>query len=242
MEVILLSVLIFVMALFYSSVGHGGASGYLAAMAIFGLAPIMMKITSLSLNVLVSGIAAWGFYRAKYFNWRIFIPLILASAPFAYLGGAITVHNHLYKWIVGIFLLYSSFRLYQVQTKQDQMIRRMNLPLAILIGAGIGFLSGLVGVGGGIFLSPILLLLRWTDPKETAGISAMFILFNSIFGILGNRSGLTYLPDQFVVLALCAVLGGWIGSYIGSKKANNQMIRRLLVIVLSIAGIKMLLM
>jgi uncharacterized protein len=236
-----LSVLIFLAALLYSSVGHAGASGYIAAMALFGLAPAVMKPTALVLNILVASIATVQFYRAGYFDWKTFWPFALGSIPFAFLGGALSLPASLYKQVLGIVLLFAAYRLFQV-IKQTVKTDGKSVPswLAILLGAGIGFLSGLTGVGGGIFLSPLLLFMGWAAMRQTAGVSAAFILVNSVAGFAGNYASAQFLPSALPFWAAAAIIGGFIGSRFGSYQANPDLIRRLLAVVLAIAGLKMI--
>lgn len=238
-DIVLLSSLMFVAALLYSSVGHGGASGYLAAMALFGLAPAVMKPTALSLNILVATIATISFYRTKCFSWSIFLPFAITSIPLAFIGGALSLPNPVYKHIVGIVLVFAAFQLF-LYTQRTTKITARSIPFlgALLLGAGLGLLSGLTGVGGGIFLSPLLLLTGWADARQTAGVSAAFILANSVAGILGHLSSVKLLPNAIPFLACAAVLGGIIGSGLGSRQFSNMTIRRLLAAVLIVAGIK----
>ncbi|HYO99462.1 MAG TPA: sulfite exporter TauE/SafE family protein [Pyrinomonadaceae bacterium] len=247
-DVLILSLLILVAAALYSSVGHGGASGYLAAMALFGLAPAAMKPTALCLNILVASIATLRFWRAGCFSWPLLWPFAIASVPLAFVGGAITLPTTVYKQIVGLTLLYAAFRLFLfTRAKADAAAaaapatatRRAPLPLAIFFGALIGLLSGLTGVGGGIFLSPLLLLAGWADTRRTAGVSAAFILVNSIAGLLGNFSNVQALPHATPYFALAAIVGGLVGSEFGSRRLTGMMIRRLLAVVLVVAGLKM---
>lgn len=238
-NIILLLILIFAAGILYSSVGHAGASGYLAAMAIFGLAPSVMKPTALILNILVASIAAVQFYRAGYFSWGIFWPFAISSIPFAFLGGAISLPGQLYKQIVGLVLLFAAYHFFsRKQSAVENQSKPMPVPAAILIGAGIGLLSGMVGVGGGIFLTPLILFMGWGGIKQTAGISAMFILVNSIAAIAGHISSVRFLPDDIYMLGFAAVLGGTIGSYMGSRRFANNILYQLISIVLVIAGIK----
>lgn len=241
-EIVTLALLILLAAALYSSVGHGGASGYLAAMALFGLAPAQMKPTALCLNILVASIATFRFYRAGRFSWSLFWPFAVASVPLAYVGGAITLPTTVYKQIVGVTLLYAAIRLFfYTQAKADEVATRSApVVLAIFFGALIGFLSGLTGVGGGIFLSPLLLLMGWADTRRTAGVSAAFILVNSIAGLLGNFSGVQMLPPALPYFALAAVAGGLVGSEFGSRRLASVTIRRLLAAVLVVAGVKMI--
>lgn len=206
----LLAVLILAAALLYSSVGHAGASGYLAAMALLGVAPAVMKPTALTLNILVATIATVKFYRAGCFSWRLFWPFALASMPCAFLGGAITLPGHWYKTLVGVILLYAAFKLFRVAHKITEYEDVKPIPLwaALLSGAVIGLLSGLTGTGGGIFLSPLLLFMGWAETRATSGLSAAFILVNSIAGLLGNVSSVGVLSTSIFALAPAAIVGG----------------------------------
>ncbi|HEX8458738.1 MAG TPA: sulfite exporter TauE/SafE family protein [Pyrinomonadaceae bacterium] len=245
-DVILLSLLILTAAALYSSVGHGGASGYLAAMALFGLAPAQMKPTALCLNILVASIATFRFQRAGCFRWRLFWPFAVASIPLAFIGGALTLPTTIYKQIVGLTLLYAAFRLFRFTRTTDadggraQATHEPPLVPAMLLGGLIGLLSGLTGVGGGIFLSPLLLLSNWADARRTAGVSAAFILVNSIAGLLGNLTNLRALSAALPYLALAAVGGGLVGSEFGSRRLASIHIRRLLAVVLLVAAVKMI--
>jgi uncharacterized membrane protein YfcA len=243
-DVIILSLLILVAAALYSSVGHAGASGYLAAMALFGLAPATMKPAALCLNVLVATIATFRFWRAGCFSWPLFWPFAVASIPLAFVGGALTLPATVYRQIVGLTLLYAAVRLFlfaRAKAASDAATRDAPLAAAMPLGALIGFLSGLTGVGGGIFLSPLLLLMNWADARRTAGVSAAFILVNSIAGLLGNLTNLRSLPPALPYFALAAVAGGIVGSEFGSRRLASMTIRRLLAVVLVVAGVKMIL-
>jgi uncharacterized protein len=236
----LLALLVFAAAALYSMVGHGGASAYLAAMALFGLAPDVMKPTALVLNILVSAIATVQFARAGRFSWRIFWPFALAAVPLAFMGGAITLPAVLYRRVVGGVLVYAALRLWQrAGAGAGGPLRAAPKAAAVPIGAGMGLLSGLTGVGGGIFLSPVLVLARWADVRTTAGVSAAFILVNSIAGLLGRVSSVRALPPGLPVLALAAAAGGLIGSTLGSRRLPSPTLRRLLAAVLAIAAWKL---
>jgi uncharacterized membrane protein YfcA len=237
---LILTALILLAALLYSSVGHAGASGYLAAMALMGLSPAVMKPAALALNILVAIIATVRFYRAGAFSWRLFWPLALASTPCAFLGGLLTLPGHWYKMVVGIVLLFAAWRSFHGAAQPDYTLRTpARLPL-LTAGAALGLLSGLTGVGGGIFLSPLLLLMRWAEIKTIAGISAAFILVNSIAGLLGVMTHAPALPSALPLWALAAVMGGFIGAGYGSQRLGNPALRRMLALVLVIAGVKML--
>ena len=237
----LLALLVFAAAALYSMVGHGGASAYLAAMALFGLAPAVMKPTALVLNVLVSAIGTVQFARARRFSWRTFWPFALAAVPPAFVGGAITLPAVLYRRVVGVVLVYAALRLWQrAGAMAETAVRPAPKAAALPLGAGIGFLSGLTGVGGGIFLSPVLVLAHWADVRTTAGVSAAFILVNSIAGLLGCATSVRALPPGLPVLALAAVAGGLIGSTLGSRRLPSPTLRRLLAAVLVIAAWKLI--
>jgi uncharacterized protein len=239
---LLLAICIFIAAVLYSSVGHGGASGYLAAMALFGVAPVVMKPTALVLNIIVSAIATLKFYRAGYFKQSLFIPFVIGSIPCAFIGGSIAVPTQLYKPIVGMVLLYAAAKLGLIKIDVErQQPHPISVYLAIAVGMAIGLLSGLTGVGGGIFLSPLLLLMGWATISESAGVSAAFIFVNSIAGLLGYLTKLPTLASSLWLWSLVAAVGGWIGAEYGSKRIGSQRLRYLLAAVLAIAGIKLIL-
>ena len=239
--VLLLAILIFVIALLYSTVGHAGASGYIAAMALFGMAPVIMKPTALTLNIIVALIGTVRFYRAGFFSWRTFWPFAVASIPAAYLGGSLTLPVSVYKSIVGVVLIYSAVRLFWSSGSADnKKTSLVPIWLALIVGAAIGLLSGLTGVGGGIFLSPVLLLMHWAETKETSGVSAAFILVNSIAGLLGQYPAIANLPDHLVYWAPAALIGGWIGTELGTRVLPVSNIRKWLSVVLVLAGLKLI--
>jgi uncharacterized membrane protein YfcA len=249
-EIILIAVLIFAAAMLYSSVGHGGASGYLAVMALFSFAPETMRPTALLLNICVSAIASFKFASKGFFTWRKFYPFALASVPFAFLGGSVSLPIPYFKVLVGLALLAAAALLARRETKTEPAEvevepRTIPLPVALALGAALGLLSGLTGVGGGIFLSPILLFSKWTDVRQTAAISAMFILVNSIAGLAANfgNTNLAALPSPPVLATFAAlvILGGLIGASFGSNRTHSPLVlRRLLALVLVIAAWKMI--
>lgn len=239
-QVIYLSGAILVVAFLYSSVGHAGASGYIAVMSLFSLSPQVIKPTALTLNILVASIATWQFYRANHFSWRLFWPFALLAVPCAFVGGYMNLPTHAFKVLVGCVLLFSATR-FLLPKRQEQETSLPSLRVAIPIGAGLGFLSGLTGTGGGIFLTPLLLLMKWATTKPTAGVSALFILVNSVSGLAGNYASTAFLPSFAWVLAIVAVIGGTIGSYYGSSRFDHVIIKRMLSMVLLIAGAKLIL-
>lgn len=235
----LLSAAILVAAVLYSSVGHGGASAYLAVMALAGLAPAVMRPSALVLNLIVAAIAAVRFARAGHFRWRLFWPFAVASIPFAFLGGAITLPDAVYRRLLGVVLLFAAYRLWRV-FGGGESLRTPSLLTALLWGAAIGMLSGLTGVGGGIFLSPLLLLARWAEPKPTAAVSAAFIWVNSFAGLLAKPASLAALPPGIPLWAIAAAAGGILGASLGSRRLPGLALRRLLALVLVVAGGKLL--
>ena len=235
--------LIFLAALLYSSVGHAGASGYLAVMALCGMSAAEMKPTALVLNILVATIATARFARAGCFRGAFFWPFAAGSVPFAALGGAINLPGAIFRPAVGTILLLAAALLYRGASTltTEGPDRPVRWPLAVAIGAIIGLLSGLTATGGGIFLTPLLLLTGWAGPRTAAGASAAFNLVNSIAGLAGQLSGLANLPDALPWWAAAAGIGGIIGSECGSRRLGNSAIRKVLATVLIIAGLKLIL-
>jgi uncharacterized membrane protein YfcA len=233
--------LIFLAALLYSSVGHAGASGYLAVMALLGTAPAAMRPTALVLNLFVATIGTVQFVRAGHFRWSLFWPFAIASIPAAYLGGRLSLPGTAYRVIVGGVLLLSAVRFVITLRAPDTATRTVSRPVALLVGLALGFLAGLTGVGGGIFLSPLLLLAGWAPLRVTAATSVTFILVNSAAGLLGQLPALSALADTLPLWAAAAVLGGVIGSHLGSRRLPSPALRALLAVVLLLAGTKLIL-
>jgi uncharacterized membrane protein YfcA len=239
-SLILFYILLFLVAFLYSSVGHGGASGYLALMALFSITPDVMKPTALLLNLFVSLTSFIQFYRGKHFNWKIFLPFAITSVPMAFVGGMISVDDNVYKKILGLLLIIPIVRFLFFGNIKVEEIKKPNFILSLIIGAAIGFLSGLIGIGGGIILSPVLLLLKWADMKKTAAISAIFIFVNSLSGLAGQlQKGINFSTDMYAYVAV-AFVGGLCGAYFGSLKLNQNFLKYLLAIVLIIASYKLL--
>jgi len=242
---ILLGALFFAAATLYSSVGHGGGSGYLAAMALLGVPPIMMRPTALIMNIGVASISLYKFARVSGFRWRLFLPFAVASMPMAFVGGRIELPVSWFGVLVGVVLLFSAARLFADTLQRGKPGRPITGPppvwLALLAGAGIGLLSGLTGVGGGIFLSPLIVLMGWGAVRETAAPTAAFILVNSISGLMGLLTRHPALPEALPYWVGAVIVGGLIGASLGARRLGNHGLRRALAAVLVIAGAKMVL-
>ena len=235
-----IAVCMFLGAMLYSSVGHAGASSYIAIMALFAVPPAVMRPTALFLNILVAALASWRYFGAGYFRWRVLWPFAAGALPFAFVGGAIQLSGAYYRPIVGVVLLLSAMRfLWPRPLLPATDVRDPPIWLSVPIGALIGLLSGLTGTGGGIFLSPLLLLIGWSDMRTTSGIAAMFILGNSIAGLLGNITVVRLLPPELPLYAAAAVAGGLLGTTLGIR-LDTILIQRALGIVLLIAGFKLI--
>lgn len=236
-----LLILIFFVAAIYSSVGHGGASGYLAVLALFSLPVAQLSGTALVLNVLVSSLAFWSFYRAGHklpaFSWM----LVLASLPFSFLGGSLTIADSSYKLLLAIALILSAIRL--AIAKRSDALQELTKPHPFALagtGSSIGFLSGIVGVGGGIFLSPIAIFMQWATVKSAATLSALFILVNSLSGIAGRAVANKLVVTPAVGIIVAAFAGGVVGSQLGSLYFDGVALRRILALVLLIAAWKLI--
>jgi uncharacterized protein len=232
---------LFVVALLYSSVGHGGASGYLATMALLGIAPASMKSTALILNLFVSAIAFISFYKANYFKFKLLWPFVLTSMPAAYIGAQISINPSLYKIILGICLLIAVARmLYKPKQSEERKSNDIPIYLALTIGAALGLFSGMIGIGGGIILSPLLIVLNWSSVKEAAAVSAPFIFLNSLTGLFGLiQHGFSPQPNT-ITWIVAAVTGGIVGSYLGSFKFSVSGLKYVLATVLIFAAFKLI--
>ncbi len=230
-----------IISFMYSSVGHGGASGYLALMALFSFSPETMKPTALLLNLFVAGIAFYHYYKAGFFNKKLFLYFAIASIPLSYLGGTIHIDTKIYKYTLGFLLFFAILKMLDVFGKENNTIKEIKLWQGLLVGGAIGFFSGLIGIGGGIILSPVILLLKWGKMKEAAAVSALFIWVNSASGLIGQLNSGTVLSKQSFLLVAIALIGGFFGAYFGSKKVPAQKLKQLLAFVLILASIKLFL-
>ncbi len=227
-------------AFMYAGVGHGGASGYLALMALFLFPPEIMKPTALLLNIFVSGIAFLLFKNRGHFKWNLFYPFALASIPMAFIGGYLEVEPSIYKKVLGVLLIFAIMRMLGFLGNEKETLNNIKLWQGLLVGGLIGFFSGMIGIGGGIILSPVILLAGWGKMKETAAVSALFILVNSIAGISGYAMNGSGIEMQSFILVAIAFAGGFAGAYYGSSKMNNVQLRYMLAFVLIIASLKLL--
>jgi uncharacterized membrane protein YfcA len=240
-ETLIIAALFVATAALYASVGHAGASGYLAVMGLFGFVPAVMKPTALVLNILVALVATAQFRRAGLFSWNLFWPFAAASIPAAFIGGTLTLPVRGYRILVGIVLLYAAAWMFR--SARGAIAPRGKAPslwIALPVGAVIGLLSGLTGVGGGIFLSPLILYMAWSDTRTTSGVAAPFILVNSVAGLLGHLTAISEIPGSVPLWGAAVLVGGWAGATYGSRRAPTPVLRQLLSVVLVIAGIKLI--
>lgn len=237
-----LAAALFAAAALYASVGHGGASGYLAMMGLFAVPAAVMRSSALLMNIAVASLALWRFAQREPFAWRLFLPFAISSIPCAYLGGRLTLPNHWHQWVVGAVLIYAAASMlrHAQKTPASNTPQPPAWPLALLIGGVLGILSGLVGVGGGIFLSPLIVLFGWSSVRQSAAPAAAFILVNSVAGLVGQLKQGWDLPNQIPLWLGAVILGGWLGATWGSRHSSPQRLRQALALVLLVAGVKML--
>lgn len=236
----LLAFCMFLGAALYTSVGHAGASAYIALMALFGVPPVAMRPTALTLNILVATFTSARYVRAKAFRWRTLWPFLAGALPMAFAGGAIQLPGQYYRPLVGVVLLISAARLlWPKELKASTQWQDPPILVAVIAGAGIGLLSGLTGTGGGIFLSPLLLFLGWSEPRSASGVAAVFILCNSVAGLLGNLAILQYLPPDLPIFAGAVMAGALVGTTLGIRLEIPGILKAL-GLVLAIAGLKLI--
>jgi uncharacterized membrane protein YfcA len=233
----------FLVALLYSSVGHAGATGYLALMALAGVAPEVMRPTALVLNLAVASITVLRFARAGLLPWRLLAPLLLGSVPAAFHAGSLSIPDLIYRPLLAVVLIAAAIRL-AARAAGDLASARVagapNRPVLTLVGGGIGLLAGATGTGGGVFLTPLVVARRWTTARAAAGLSAGFILANSLAGLAAKPSSLALLPSTLPLALLCAAAGALIGSELGARKVGLVGLRRLLALVMLIAALRLI--
>lgn len=231
-------------AILYTSVGHAGSSVYIAIMSLFGVPAQVIKPTALVLNIIVSSYTSFRYIRAKLFDLKLYVPLAVGAIPMSFLGGSIDLPSEIYKPIVGAILFFAGIMfLFQLNPQGEKEPKHPHVAISVLTGAVIGLLSGLTGTGGGIFLSPLIIFFAWTTVKGASGTAALFILTNSVFGLLGyvsSVSSVTELPDALWLYAIAVVAGALIGTRLGIKQFSNGMVKRALGAVLLIAGTKLM--
>jgi uncharacterized membrane protein YfcA len=237
---IIFYVLLCFVAILYASVGHGGASGYIALMTLFNFAPEQIRTKALILNVVVSCIAFIQYAREEKINWQLAMPLLIASIPLAYLGATIKIDTQLFKILLAIVLLVPIFRFLGFFKQEETAIETPKWFILVMVGAAIGFISGIIGIGGGILLTPLLLYFSWSSVRQASLLSALFILLNSISGLIAIKENVVQETESIYILLIAVVIGGIIGSYAGVKIFNSQVLKRILAIVLLIAVIKLI--
>lgn len=239
---ILIPLLLLIVGFLYASVGHGGASGYIAVLSLFSIAASTYKPVVLIINIIVAGIGFISFYKAGYFKWKLCWPFLITSLPFAYLGSKLVLQDHLHNLLLGIAFIFPILRLSGIlPSKSKETIKEIPLLAALFIGALLGFAAGMLNIGGGIFLSPVLILFSWATAKESAGVSSLFIVLNSIMGLLA--AGLPSLASFNTTMYLwmfAAIIGGATGAYFGSNKFQQNTVRYMLAAVLTIASVKLI--
>lgn len=243
-EFLIVSLAFFVVAVAYSSVGHAGASGYAAILALFNAAPEMMRPTSLVLNICVGSFGIYRFYKAGLIDFKKVMPFLLGSIPAAFFSAQIKVDKKYFYLTLGVVLLFSSCRLLFKKTNKEELVQNIKpivLPVAIITGALIGFLSGITGTGGAIFFTPLLLAAHWAAPREASGLSVVFVLVNSIFGLAGIGTAAAQIPiGNISVWGVTVLLGAFVGTYLGIKKLREDKLVKVLGGVLLVASLKLL--
>jgi uncharacterized membrane protein YfcA len=240
-QTLLIAGCLFLGAILYTSVGHAGASAYIAVLTLFDLPPVVIKPTALTLNIFVSSFTSFRYIKSNYFNKTLFLYLSAGSVPAAFIGGRINLPSNVYRPVIGVLLLLSGLRFLVQAMQSEKAHMEVNKPLAVLIGAGVGLLSGITGTGGGIFLSPLIIWLGWVSVKAASGTVAAFIFVNSTAGLLGNLQSTSSLPSELPVFLVAVLLGAFIGTRFGIKRFSSVGVKRALGVVLLIAGAKFVL-
>lgn len=241
-QTFVLPVAVGLVAFLYSSVGHGGATGYLAAAALLGLSPAVARPGALWMNCVVAGIAFWRFQRAGFFDGKVFLPLAIVSIPCAWLGSRMHLEGHAYALVLGAALLAAGWFLgWGRREHAEAPVRSVALPVALLAGGGLGFLAGLTGIGGGVFLTPLLIFLNWTPAKVAGGISALFIVVNSVAGLAGLGAKALVWQPLFIGAVATGIVGALLGTHLGVNRWRTEGFRRALAVVLWIAAAKLFL-
>lgn len=239
--VVLIAALMGVAAVLYSTVGHGGASAYLAILALFSVAPETMRPTALALNLIVAGLGSWRYWRAGQTNLKLLLMFAATAVPAAFIGGGIKIQPEIYRPLVGIMLWAAAVRLFWQPTRLAQHeLHQVSPWLALPVGAVLGLLAGLTGTGGGIFLSPLIILFAWEDARRTSGVVAGFILLNSIAGLAGNVASMRQLPSELPIFAVAVLLGAVVGTWLGASRLPKPKLLQWLGFVLIIAGGKLI--
>ena len=230
-----------VIAFLYASVGHGGASGYLGLMVLFSFEPAVMKPAALLLNLFVAAISFYHFRRCGHFKFNLFYPFAIGSIPMSFLGGALELDSMVYKQVLGVLLVFAILRLVSGFRKRDRELKTLTIWQGLVVGGVIGLFSGLIGIGGGIILTPLILIMRWGTMKEAAAVSALFIWVNSAAGITGQFIVGFTMETEFFIFVVIALIGGYFGGYFGSSVKNNKILRYTLALVLLLASTKLIL-
>jgi uncharacterized protein len=237
---IVIPVLLFIVAFLYASVGHGGASGYIAVLTLFSIPKLLYKPVVLIMNTIIAGIAFIQFYRAGHFKWKLAWPFLITSIPCAFIGSKYAVSDNLYNMLLGAALLFPMVRLLVISAKDSGKIKPLKLLPAFFWGALIGFVSGFLNIGGGIFLSPVIVLMGWGNTKDAAAVSSLFIVCNSLAGLAADKAINIHFTSTTYTWLIAAVVGGLAGSYLGSRHFNLITVRYLLSAVLCIAAVKLI--